>query len=52
VAAAGTVPAREPGDFAIDLAALARPGRYLLLVALTVDDNRTGLPVKVVPWTR
>jgi hypothetical protein len=22
------------------------------LVALTVDDNRTDLPVKVVPWTR
>jgi hypothetical protein len=52
VAAAGTVPAAEPGDFPIDLGALARPGRYLLLVALTVDDNRTGLPVKVVPWTR
>jgi hypothetical protein len=22
------------------------------LVGLTVDDNRTNLPVKLVPWTR
>jgi hypothetical protein len=22
------------------------------LVALAIDDNRTNLPVKVVPWTR
>ena len=25
---------------------------YVVLVALTVDDNRTDLPVKVIPWTR
>jgi len=29
-----------------------RPGGYSILFALTVDDNRTDLPVKVVPWTR
>jgi hypothetical protein len=28
------------------------PGRYVTLVGLTVDDNRTNLPVKLVPWTR
>ena len=52
VAAAGTVEASEPGDYRVDLRAVDRPGRYVALVALTVDDNRTDLPVKVVPWTR
>ena len=52
VAAAGTVEASEPGDYRVDLRAVDRPGRYVVLVALTVDDNRTDLPVKVVPWTR
>jgi hypothetical protein len=52
VAAAGSVDPADPGDFPVDLRALGRPGRYVLLVALTVDDNRTLLPVKVVPWTR
>jgi hypothetical protein len=52
VAAAGTAAATEPGDFPIDLSPLTRPGRYTVLVALTVDDNRTNLPVKAVPWTR
>jgi len=52
VAAAGTVEASDPGEFHVDLRALDRPGNYVILVALTVDDNRTELPVKVVPWTR
>jgi hypothetical protein len=52
VAAAGTAAPADPGDFSIDLRPLTRPGRYTLLVALTVDDNRTNLPVKAVPWTR
>ena len=52
VAAAGTVEASDPGDYRVDLRALDRPGQYVALVALAVDDNRTNLPVKVVPWTR
>jgi hypothetical protein len=52
VAAAGTVKASDPGDYRVDLRAVDRPGRYVALVALTLDDNRTNLPVKVVPWTR
>ena len=52
VAAAGTVEASDPGDYRVDLRSLRQPGRYAILVALTVDDNRTDLPVKVVPWTR
>jgi hypothetical protein len=52
VAAAGTVTAADPGEFPVDLRALDRPGRYMLLLALTIDDNRTGLSVKAVPWTR
>ncbi len=52
VAAAGTVEASDPGDYRIDLRAVDRPGHYVALVALAVDDNRTNLPVKVVPWTR
>jgi hypothetical protein len=52
VAAAGTVPAADPGDFPVDLRPLSRAGRYALLVALTVGDNRTNLPVKAIPWTR
>jgi hypothetical protein len=52
VAASGAVEATDPGDYRVDLRALDRPGRYLVLVALTVDDNRTELPVKVIPWTR
>jgi hypothetical protein len=52
VAAAGTVEATDPGDYRVDLRGLDRPGGYVILVALTVDDNRTDLPVKVVPWTR
>ena len=52
VAATGAVPAVDPGDFPVDLRALTAPGRYVLLVALTVDDNRTNLPVTVIPWTR
>ena len=52
VAATGTVPAVDPGDFPLDLRSLSQPGRYALLVALTVDDNRTNLPVKTIPWTR
>ena len=46
------MPAEDPGRYRIDLARLDRPGRYVVLVALTVDDNRTGLPVKAVTWTR
>jgi hypothetical protein len=52
VAAAGTVEASDPGDYRVDLRGLDRPGGYTILVALTVDDNRTDLPVKVIPWTR
>ena len=52
VAAAGSAVAVEPGDFPIDLSSLTRRGRYTVLVALTVDDNRTNLPVKALPWTR
>jgi hypothetical protein len=52
VAAAGSVAAEDPGRYRIDLARLDRPGRHVVLVALTVDDARTGLPVTVVPWTR
>jgi hypothetical protein len=52
VAAAGIAAAADPGDFSIDLQPLTRPGRYTLLVALTVDDHRTNLPVKAIPWTR
>ncbi len=52
VAAAGTVAAADPGEFPVDLRALDRPGPYLLLLALTVDDNRTNLPVKAITWTR
>jgi hypothetical protein len=52
VAAAGAVAAADPGDFPVDLRSLTASGRYLLLVALTVDDNRTNLPVKAIPWTR
>ncbi len=52
VAAAGTVEASDPGEYHVDLRAVDRPGQYVALVALTVDDNRTNLPVKVVPWTR
>jgi hypothetical protein len=52
VAAAGTVEASDPGDYRVDLRGLDRPGGYTILVALAVDDNRTNLPVKVVPWTR
>jgi hypothetical protein len=52
VAAAGTVEASDPGEFRIDLRALDRPGNYMILVALTVDDSRTELPVKAISWTR
>ena len=52
VAAAGAVEANDPGEFHVDLRALDRPGHYLILVALTIDDNRTELPVKAIPWTR
>jgi hypothetical protein len=52
VAATGTVEATDPGDYRVDLRQLDRPGGYSILFALTVDDNRTDLPVKVVPWTR
>jgi hypothetical protein len=52
VAAAGTVEASEPGDYRVDLRAVDRPGRYVALVALTVDGNRTDLAVKAIPWTR
>ena len=52
VAATGTVEASDPGDYRVDLRAIVRPGQYVVLVALTVDDNRTNLPVKVLPWTR
>lgn len=52
VAATGTVEASDPGDYRVDLRAVNRPGRYVALVALAIDDNRTNLPVKVVPWTR
>ncbi len=52
VSAAGTTEASDPGDFRIDLRALSRAGDYVVLVALTVDDNRTDLPVKAIPWTR
>jgi hypothetical protein len=52
VAAAGTVEASDPGDYRVDLRAVDGPGRYVTLVGLTVDDNRTNLPVKLVPWTR
>jgi hypothetical protein len=52
VAATGAVAAADPGDFPVDLRPLTAPGRYVLLVALTVDDNRTNLPVKAIPWTR
>ena len=52
VAAAGTVEASDPGEYRVDLRTLDRPGGYVILVALTVDDNRTNLPVKMVPWTR
>jgi hypothetical protein len=52
VAAAGTIEASDPGEFRVDLRALDRPGNYVILVALTVDDSRTGLPVKAIPWTR
>jgi hypothetical protein len=52
VAAAGTAQAADPGDYTVDLRALVRPGRYAVLAALTVDDARTGLAVRVVPWTR
>jgi hypothetical protein len=52
VAAAGTVDATDPGDYRVDLRRLDRPGGYVILVALTVDDTRTNLPVKVIPWTR
>lgn len=31
---------------------LSRAGDYVVLVALTVDDNLTDLPVKAIPWTR
>ena len=43
---------RSVGDFRIDLRGLSRAGDYVVLVALTVDDNRTDLPVKAIPWTR
>ena len=52
VAAAGTVEATDPGIYRIDLRRVDRAGRYVVLVALTVDDNRTNLPVKAIPWTR
>src|SRR5262249_52000989 len=52
VAATGVVEASDPGDYRVDLRPLQPPGRYVILVALTVDDNRTDLPVKVIPWTR
>ena len=52
MAAAGAVEASDSDEFRIDLRALDRPGGYVILVALTVDDNRTELPVKTVPWTR
>lgn len=52
IAAAGTVEAVDPGDFPVDLSGLDRPGRYTILVALTVDDARTDLAVRVIPWTR
>src|SRR6185436_2886386 len=46
VAAAGTVEAADPGIYRVDLRRVDRAGRYVVLVALTVDDNRTNLPVK------
>jgi hypothetical protein len=52
VAAAGTVEATDPGEYRVDLRGLDGPGEHAILVALTVDDNRTNLPVKVIPWTR
>jgi hypothetical protein len=52
VAATGTVEASDPGEFRVNLRGLDRPGHYVILVALTVDDSRTELPVKAIPWTR
>jgi hypothetical protein len=52
VAAAGSVTAIDPGDYRIDLGPLDRAGEYTLLVALTLEGNRTNLPIRVVPWTR
>jgi hypothetical protein len=52
VAAAGTVEAADPGTYRVDLRKVDRAGRYVVLIALTVDDNRTNLPVKAIPWTR
>jgi hypothetical protein len=52
VAAAGTAAAEDPGRYRVDLAPLRRPGAYVLLLALTVDDSRTHLPVTVIRWTR
>ena len=42
----------SPGTSASTSGRSDRPGRYVALVALTVDGNRTDLPVKAVPWTR
>jgi hypothetical protein len=52
VAAAGAVEASDPGEFRLDFRTLDRPGNYIILVALTVDDSRTELPVKAITWTR
>ena len=52
VVAAGAVPATDPGEFRIALDGLTGPGRYEILAALTVDDVRTNLPVRIVTWTR
>jgi hypothetical protein len=52
VVSAGTAPAVDPGTFRVELRGGGKPGPHRVLVALTVDDNRTNLPVKMVPWTR
>jgi hypothetical protein len=52
VVAAGAVPADAASVFAVELPTGGPPGRHLVLVALTLDDNLVNLPIRVVAWTR
>lgn len=48
---AGAVEAVDPGTFRLAPGKTARAGALTILLALTLDDNRVDLPVKVVSWT-
>jgi hypothetical protein len=52
VAAAGSVEAAEPGVFRVPLPPSGAAGDHAVLLALTIDDSRTHLPIRKLTWTR